>query len=126
MKATIYYNLLGHPGESAFARKMWRATHTEDQIIQITDTQFKKHWKKLPKKEIVKKDITKREEILEGLFNKYNMYATNPYSNENDPGQKTLKRLKIRHTSMMIGDIIEIDNTYYIVATDGFLKGSIN
>lgn len=126
MKATIYYNMLGHPGESAFARKMWKATHVEGQKVQITDTQFKKHWKKLPIKERVSKDIKKREEVLEVLFSKYNMYATNPYSNENDPGQKTLKRLKVRHTTMMIGDVIEIDNSYYIVTTDGFLKEEIN
>ena len=121
MKATIYYNMLGHPGEDAFAKKIWRATHN-NVVVNISDTQFKNNWTKMPKKEIVSKELKNRDLALDYLYGKYNNYVSNPYSNSNDKGQIIIKKLKVRHTSMMVGDIIEIDNTYYMVSSEGFIK----
>lgn len=124
MKATIYYNKLKHPAEDKFAHKMWVAYRKDpkNQILHISDTEFNKNWIKLPIKEIVI-GYENTNDLLEKVYRKYNISSINPYSN--DPGQKILRNLKVRHTSMMMGDIIEIDNTHFMVVATGFLQVSI-
>ena len=123
MKATIYYNKLKHPVQDKFSGELWRKTHFNEstKVINISDTQFKKYWVKMPITENIIGPY-----IKDKIYAKYNMYHSNPYSDENDPGQKILKKLGVKHTTMMIGDIIEINNTYYIVKGTGFGKLSIN
>ena len=123
MKATIYYNMLPHPTENKFSHDMWFAVRKDD-IVKISNIQFKKYWKRLPVKEIIKKNKIIRIG-LEKIFYKYNNYSMNPYSDYNDPGQSMIKELGVRHTSMMIGDIIEFDNIYYITTSEGFSKVNI-
>lgn len=124
MKAIIYYNKLKHPATDRFAHKLWIVYRKDpkNQILHISDTEFDKNWTRLPVKEEIG-EIEDINESLEEIYRKYNLSSLNPYSN--DPGQKILRNLNVRHTSMMMGDIIEIDNTYYLVVSTGFLQVSI-
>lgn len=119
-EATIYYNILPHPTESEFVRKLWREYYRQDNGFIINDImlkpgQFRRYWRKLPIVESIDPNIS-NESNLEALFEKYNDYNTNPCT------QDELKERGIRHTSMVIGDIIRIKNNYYMVAGVGFRK----
>ena len=54
------------------------------------------------------------------VFNKYNDYERNPYSDFNDDGQKIIRELGIKHTSMSIGDIIKVRGDFFIVLSHSF------
>jgi len=123
VQATIYYVDMPHPSESKFAEKYWSVLHYDKdiKIVYVSKAQFKKYWQKMPYKENIKsyKD-------LDQLWHKYNIYRTNPCSSDNDPGQVTLKKLGVRHTSMSIGDVVKIGTIYYIAVSYGWAKLKIN
>ena len=122
-QAEIYYVDLPHPSESKIADDMYFLIHgcnrDEIKLLPIKYSFFAKHWKKLPKKEQVTEEEV-RDKEFDRLFAKYNHYDTNPYSSDNDPGQKILKRLNLHHTSMSIGDMIKVGNKFFIVASIGW------
>lgn len=84
------------------------------EVSELNKESFKEEYVKLPKNE--------SETDLEEIYTKYNQYSTNPYSEENDEGQKTIKSLGLHHTSMSVGDIIKTPKGYYAVANFGFKK----
>lgn len=80
-------------------------------------------WVKVSEEEV--KSSRSRE--LETIWKKYQRYETNPLSAQNDgrPGkdyQPTIDGKGVGHTTMTIGDVIKIEDRYYIVADHGFLR----
>lgn len=120
-KVKIYYNELPHPGVDKFAADLHPKIHYDQpRQITITKAEFKKYWVLLPKTELISD-----KNIKDKIFYKYNRYSQNPYSDENDPGQSILKGLDVRHTTMMIGDVMKVNNIHYIVTIDGFARLNI-
>ena len=123
-KAEIYYIDMPHPTMSRDARILWRELHTyddSDEDVVLKYSYVKQFLTKLPKKEIVTDEEFGNLDF-DRIYAKYNNYATNPYSSDNDAGQKTLKRLKVRHTSMSVGDMLKINKRFYVVANRGFKR----
>jgi len=120
-KAIIYYNNTPHPSDSSYWGKKYQELYNESSLpIFFKRKFFNQYWKKLPIEENIdntKFPISANE--LERLFEKYNL-SDNPYMNKK--GQQTLKRLGLRHTSMSVGDVIQIGGDFYIVAMIGFRK----
>lgn len=113
-----------HPTMSRDARILWRELHTyddSDEDVVLKYSYVKQFLTKLPKKEIVTDEEFGNLDF-DRIYAKYNNYATNPYSSDNDAGQKTLKRLKVRHTSMSVGDMLKINKRFYVVANRGFKR----
>ena len=121
-KAEIYYIDMPHPTMSRDARELWKELHTydsSDRDVVLKYSYVKQLLTKLPKKESV--TSTEIDNLdFDRIFAKYNDYTRNPYSSDNDVGQKTLKRLKVRHTSMSVGDMLKINNIFFVVANRGF------
>ena len=65
--------------------------------------------------------LTSIESFLDMIFSRFND-ESNPLSTKEC--QEKIKE-KNSHTSMTVGDIIKIDNEYYIVASMGFKKLSM-
>lgn len=86
-------------------------------IVRVKKGVWTQNWRMLPKKESVSANL---KLSFEKLFAEYNNYKVNPYSSENDVGQTTLKKLGLDHTSMSVGDVIRVDNRYWMVADTGF------
>jgi len=56
--------------------------------------------------------------LLDKIFQLMNDYKTNPLSSEEM--QKWIRENKVRHTSMSVGDVIAIDDTFYVCANEGW------
>lgn len=116
MKAEIFYytNEIPHPAENKYWGSIYKIIHyrEEPSPFSIKVGFFKRYWRKLP----VKEDIHSINDF-ELIFKKYNL--NNPYSSVD--GQRIIKEYKT-HTSMSIGDVIKVNNTYYMVSNLGFRK----
>lgn len=72
--------------------------------------------------EDIKDDDSTTDEYLDSVYSKFNSNDKNPLSIFNSPTrQKIIKELQT-HTSMSIGDIVEVDGTMYVVNQFGFKK----
>lgn len=119
-KAIIYYNRLPHPYLNKYWNKKYSDVHFSDKkTVTLKIGFFRHYWRKMPIKEEVNK--LHLYDSLEKIFAKYNNYETNPYSAENN-GQKIIKQKDVLHTSMMVGDVIKVEDDYYIVGSVGFKK----
>jgi hypothetical protein len=72
---------------------------------------------------VVYHDETERDykvtpEDIFRIFNGADSRTQNPLANEE--GQAKLKRLEVGHTSMSVGDIVQIDDTIYICQNTGW------
>jgi len=119
-EAIIYYSKTPHPSYNEYWDTKYHDVHFshDDKPISLKRGFFTHYWRKLPIKEKV--DSSKLRPEMERLFEKYNLYHSNPYSSENN-GQHIIRDLGV-HTSMSVEDIIKIGNTYYMVAPEGFRK----
>jgi len=75
----------------------------------------KKYWSAWQLNQI---DEIYSEPILDEIFKLMNNYKTNPLSNKEM--QTWLKENKVSHTSMSVGDVIELDNKTFVCATMGW------
>lgn len=91
--------------------------------VTIDKDRFKNHWTKLSEEEVSSSHISE----LERIWDKYNRYPANPLSaqNDGDPdshNQPTIEEAGVNHTSMSVGDVVRVEDRYYIVAGVGFLR----
>lgn len=100
-----------------------------DEEVLVPKTFFKKNFVKMSKDKVMIDGNVLPEE-LERLFSKYNDggYAEDtPYSKGRNPlatpkGQEKVHKSGTGHTSMSVGDIVKVDDDYYMVASAGFKK----
>jgi hypothetical protein len=121
-QATIYYYVEFDPRISSLKNiydSIRFGNKAKYSSVSIKKGTWKRNWRMLPKKEKVSANL---KLSFEKLFEKYNNYTRNPYSSENDIGQITLKKLGLDHTSMSVGDVIKVDNKYWMVADTGFSR----
>ena len=122
----IFYADLGHPSENKRYEEFYSKIHflsagKDVEVIEVPKGYFRMFWRKLPIHEPFnhKMDANKQ---LERIFAKYNLYSSNPYSSDNDPGQTMIHARGVHHTSMSIGDVIRVGDTNYIAVAEGFKK----
>ena len=121
-KVKLFYASLPHPQElnlggiydEVYGYKKRRGTSP----ITIPKNVFQKYWSQVPIKERIKRTISLNDE-LERLFMKYNLDAINPLATPK--GQEIVKSIH-KHTSMSVGDVIQIGKSKRIVANRGFKK----
>lgn len=122
MEARIFYGNTPHPSlNKSWGNNVYKKIHYNDENVDVIDMptyMFRKYYRMLPQKETVNSSDVERS--LERIYMKYNLSDKNPLAT--DSGQAILKSKGLRHTSMMIGDVVKFDNKYYIVAGHGFLK----
>lgn len=120
-EARTYYSKTPHPSYGGdYWADRYKAIHWGNaKTITLKENFFRKYWRKMPVKEMV--DTDNLIQSLENIYAKYNDYSTNPYSAENN-GQKIVKDKDVGHTSIMVGDIIKVGKTPYIVGGMGFKK----
>jgi len=107
----IYYN--EHEDSYEFSREYGNYEFNKDHLVE------------LPIRLDYEEDNDMK--ILNEIYGVMNFPKTNPLAKtsekEGHEGQKWLKEnMKNPHTSMSIGDAIEIDGTLYVVSKDGFTK----
>lgn len=102
MDVRIYYQSLETPSEYKF------------RDLKPTLSYFLQYWRMVYLKEF------KKQPDLNMLYSMFNDYEINPLSDENN-GQNVIKSTHT-HTSMSVGDIIQLDKDFYIVAGAGFDK----
>lgn len=88
-----------------------------DTQVTIREEWFKEGWAKVKTEEV----SSSRSKELERIWDKYQRYNTNPLSSENN-GQDILDRKNVNHTTMSKGDVIKVEDRYYIAAGWGFLR----
>lgn len=122
VQAEIFYGNLPHPAENKIWGTLYKDLHFNETSAPFTMPIgfFRKRYRRLPIKENVYTDKLQTE--MERLFSKYNQYSENPYSADNDPGQRMIRSAGIKHTSMSIGDVIKVRGQHWIVANMGFRK----
>ena len=116
---SIYYANLPHPSESKAADRLYSKIHHDSFLptVSISKAEFKKYWTKIP----IKEKITQAEfdeKSFERIFNKYNRSSLNPIATLK--GQIMIRSIKVRHTSMSVGDIIKSGREAYVVSNIGF------
>jgi len=116
MITRIYYSNNPHPLNSKEWSKIYKNIMYDEnnKTINMKKWFFNKYYKKLP----FELNISDKEKIFV-LFNT----EKNPLSSI--AGQRWLKEKKVKHTSMMVGDIIKQGKQYYIVSNIGFKKINI-
>lgn len=69
------------------------------------------------------KEVPKDERTLEAIFALFNNYTHNPMADGKDGKmQKWLKDHNVVHTSMSVGDVIQLDNEFFVCAMEGWKK----
>jgi len=58
--------------------------------------------------------------VLDKIFSLFNHYSTNPMSREE--AQQWIRNNNVSHTSMSIGDVVALDDEYYVCDTEGWTK----
>jgi hypothetical protein len=81
---------------------------------------FRAHWKTLPVKEPIDDSKPVMAE-LERLFMKYNFDETNPINYRYPEMQAWIRQNRL-HTSMSIGDVVQVKGVNYIAAGAGFKR----
>ena len=76
-----------------------------------TPTEFNKHWHKLP--------FEIEAASLEDVFVKLNTFHGLTLNQRN---QLREFAKKVKHTSMSVGDIVEVDGTFYMCDTEGWRR----
>lgn len=123
-RAKIIYCKNPHPTmDKEFGSRYYEMHHgTENTIFIVAKEFFEKYWVDMDEEEYIESDADVKTE-LEKIFAKYNQYGSNPLSADNGGQDKV--RSKGVHTSMSIGDMIEVDGQTYMVASTGFKKVKI-
>lgn len=124
-KINIYYNSLGHPSEmDKDGVNLYDRIHLNkyNSVLQFSldKNLFSKWWYLINSEDFDEKSIqyVDNYKILNNIFYRYNNYNTNPLSS--NEGQNKIKNSPVQHTSMSVGDIIQINKKYYIVSNFGF------
>jgi hypothetical protein len=85
--------------------------------VTIDPERFEEDWAFVSEEEVSSSSTAE----LEDIWTKYNRYNVNPLSAENN-GQHIIEDAGVNHTSMSIGDVIRVEDRYYIAARTGFLR----
>lgn len=99
--------------------ELYHKVHMGETPTQVTidEDWFEDRWAKVSEEEV----SSSRTKELEKLWDKYNKYPSNPLSAENG-GQHILEENDIDHTSMTIGDVVKVEDRYYIAVQWGFCR----
>lgn len=91
--------------------------------VQIERDYLEREWVEVAD---IEKPEKKDEQSLNQLWKIFNNYNVNPLAAQNDEGeeheQPTIQDAGVDHTSMSIGDIVEIDGTLYIACSVGWAE----
>lgn len=118
VEVEIYYYDNPHPSSSEQEVKdLWFALRNENlaDTLRMSKSFMRKHYKQVYD---CGTTYLPSSDLLDIVYADFNC-EDNPLTKKE--GQKKLKELGVRHTSMSVGDIIKYGDNYHIVAIDGFI-----
>jgi hypothetical protein len=119
VEVSIHYYDNPHPSEcgDAEVRELWFALREKNKnTLRMNKCFMRKHYKQVYVED--NNIYLPSPDLLDTIFADFNC-EDNPLATKE--GQQKLKELEVRHTSMSVGDIIQIADEYHIVANNGFI-----
>lgn len=61
-------------------------------------------------------------DFLDEIYNKFNSFSDNPLGASKNPAKQEYLKDKRLHTSMSVGDVVQIDDKYWVIRGSGFAQ----